>query len=410
MPLDLRSNPTPPPAEAPAASAMPLQPGAYHAKMPTPGEFYDLGRMGPRELEALGKLDWPADLPVPDNLREIAQAVVEVNTSYQDRISQLAGSGHVAAPGRAVDFDSLTPEHRRQIVDSVRKFHEDRKAAAAQPAYSAGLSPSVAQAMRDIDSQVRVNVPPPVTPNPPLTSSPSTYPLTSTPTVVPPMQPFTLPPASPAAVPLTSGPVYTPPMQPFTLPPAPAPAPEAAPEAAASTGFCPHCGWDQSRPDDIEPTEDDKLAYLASVLAPHRRFTRVAEFAGGIRVVFRSMTSDEAEACRRQLAQDLQFGRHADEFSGLTALYDYRFVLALESIDMGGRPAWQAMPLSEIQHDPGNATPLPALVAYVLANVLTADGLRRSIQREHNRFVKLCDRLADNLDKPDFFATAARRP
>ena len=406
MPLDLRTNPVPPPAPPapPLGQPMPLPGGtAYHARMPTPGEFYDLARMGPRELEALDKLDWPADLPVPDNLREIATAVVEVNTSYQDRLAQITGSGHVAKPGEPVDFASLPAEHRRQIVDAVRRFHADRVAGSG-PAIPAGVSPSVAQAMRDIDAQVQMNIPPPA------------------PTFVPPLQPFSLPLTS--QQPPTAAPTFVPPLQPFSLPlasqpqtmPAAPPLPYAAPTQPQATaadvppGFCAHCGWDQSRPSDIEPTEDDKLAYLASVLAPGRRFTRAAQFAGGIRVVFRSMSSAEAEACRRQLSQDLQLGRHADELAGLTALYDYRFVLALDSIDMNGRPAWQATPLDEIAHDESDATALPALVRYLLTHVLTADGLRRAIHREHQRFVKLCDLMADRLDQPDFFATAARRP
>jgi hypothetical protein len=35
---------------------------------------------------------------------------------------------------------------------------------------------------------------------------------------------------------------------------------------AIATPNCPHCGWDLERPDEVEPTEEDKLGYLAMLL------------------------------------------------------------------------------------------------------------------------------------------------
>ncbi len=92
----------------------------------------------------------------------------------------------------------------------------------------------------------------------------------------------------------------------------PGQAPEDKPDAQGEEPHrCPRCGWDQNRPLDIEPTEDDKREFLRKVLFSideSARFVKTYERYGGmVQITFRTQTVSEhmaADQAARRVLRD----------------------------------------------------------------------------------------------------------
>jgi hypothetical protein len=178
----------------------------------------------------------------------------------------------------------------------------------------------------------------------------------------------------------------------------------------AGMTHCPHCHWDLKRPDETQPDLSDKRAFLASALAwPPRRFAReMSLLDGNVKVGFRSLTSREADAALAQVALDFRAGDVVGDGEWFQRLMDYRMTQSIDYIEMSGvGRVYEGQELDDIQYDtdgkPRGWTALPDLRAYLLAEVLTGESIRRVIGQSFMRFQRLNDKLEANASNQDFW-------
>lgn len=255
-------------------------------------------------------------------------------------------------------------------------------------------------------------------------------------------------PAPPAAVPLPTIPGLRPAVEP--LPVAPAPEPPLLPGASdatvsealrvaeeggtsiprneaeipapgevglsrsgsVDTTHCPHCGWDQSLPDTIEPETGDAHAYLAMILGGKgvRFFKDIAIFGGQVRLQLRSLTSTEGDLAWAQTYDDLKAGRLMNDAEVVRQVSEYRMTMALSRLEMGGAPPISIPEVSHYQAPPGVRTPLPMLRDWIFAEVLPSEALRRAVFERYAKFQSLCEKLEARASDPDFWTGIAAQP
>lgn len=176
----------------------------------------------------------------------------------------------------------------------------------------------------------------------------------------------------------------------------------------ARAAICPQCHFNQDNTDVIDVSEDDKYAYLQSLLSgsPFRR--RVPIFGGVVSLILRSLTTDEATAVDAQMMDDLKHDRVDTQIEFHTARLYYRTALGVERIDFGADKAAVTPKLSSIAIQPGPdgitpVTGLPQLLRRFESDVVPQESLRRSVGRAYMKFQRLVERLEANSETPDFW-------
>jgi hypothetical protein len=200
------------------------------------------------------------------------------------------------------------------------------------------------------------------------------------------------------------------PSPPPAHPPAfPSPLPQAG--GAAERLFCSHCGHDQSRTDDTEITDEDKLRFVQAVLG-QKRFEKEYRMLGGSLVVgFRTLTNEETDMAFTQAAYDVQSGVVAEIDQYFRTVSDYRLALGLRRLD-----------LPETKHHlpelwgyttpepPKNTTKLKYIVPFIYDRILVSETLRRACNAAFVRFNRLVEKLEAHIDHSNFWpAIDARR-
>jgi hypothetical protein len=410
--LDLRKQPPPPPAPA-ATLDLPqtmLGPGMFQ-----PGQVLDPRYMTDWEKKQLAALGWEEGTPIPGNAADLIAAVQEEAT-VGGLLPVPADTPPLAMP-TPVDISRLPASRQRELRDALEQAGRFQQQFSAQEAATAGLAPGIADAVRVADEVARGNQPGPgvaVVDDRPPRSHQDVY--GPPPTVVPPgpkpagwRRPEPEPPPQPKPElkwRFKPGPEPDSKPEPKPDPLVDLPIGELSNTGAGGITHCPHCSWDLKRPDPSEPDDDDKRTYLMAALAgPGHRFVRESVLLGGkIKVSYRELTGNEADAALTQIADDVRKGRVVGDGEWWQRLMDYRMTQALGYIDVQGvGRVHEGVDLDDIESDDGNPTPYPALVGHLLDSVLYSESIRRAVGQGFMRFQRLCEKLEANADEPSFW-------
>jgi hypothetical protein len=64
---------------------------------------------------------------------------------------------------------------------------------------------------------------------------------------------------------------------------------------------------------------------------------------------------------------------------------------------------FEGVDLDDVESDDGNPTVYPALLSYLLTNVLYSESIRRAVGQGFMRFQRLCEKLEANADTASFW-------
>lgn len=182
---------------------------------------------------------------------------------------------------------------------------------------------------------------------------------------------------------------------------------------------CPHCGWDQSKPEPAEqPSYEDKTGFLQSVLGQIRYKKVYALFEGKMAVVFRTLTAEEADLCMTQTALDMaKTGQFGNEKVFWRTLADYRLVLSVESVYSEGKgkiytapeDIWTGFDIAP-EDKPKDSTILPLVVNYMYAEVLTMETLRKMIGVNFFLFQRMVELMEAHVLDANFWKATEEQP
>lgn len=132
---------------------------------------------------------------------------------------------------------------------------------------------------------------------------------------------------------------------PASLPPGALPAPGAkAPEGPKTVAACPRCRWDKDAAFAIVIADDDKRAFVNSLVSGTPFSRAYPIFGGALEVVFRDLTPDESDAVAKAASDEVQpwgvnpqtdpmlFASRVEETMSRSA--DSRAVLALVAVSV----------------------------------------------------------------------------
>lgn len=184
--------------------------------------------------------------------------------------------------------------------------------------------------------------------------------------------------------------------------------------ATAPLQFCPHCGWDLSIPEIVEPSHDEKMTFLASMLGG-QTFSKTFNLLGGQLVIeLRTLTTQEIDEIYRQAFRDREngvIGTDAEFWERVNRMRLYLQLLAFRSTtrnrDMPNGFTPESNPNAhsfwEFPADTLRDQKLPAVEKWLLTNVLTNESINRVLQIHCNRFNRLVSRLEAMVDNADFW-------
>lgn len=192
-----------------------------------------------------------------------------------------------------------------------------------------------------------------------------------------------------------------------------APSKEYQPSAISLMPNCPHCGWDLKREDLIGVTPEDKFDFVQSILGSIRFKKSYEMFDGKYKVVFKAITTKEADIAYRQIVIDGQLDYNSRIIGGTDFywrnLQAYRMVMSLDSIESVdyGRVSVPSLEEAEIEMpDSGPIKLQNKLVPFlnhVLDNYLPLESTRAIIGHAYFEFQSLCDKLQVMAESPTFW-------
>jgi hypothetical protein len=408
-PIDFRSYRKAPPAPpAPAATALPGE-----GRLPLqPGTVIPVDRLTPAERAGLEQIGWKPGTGVPTNL---ADAIARATADHAHELPVRPDTPPLVVTETPID--RLPEERKWQLAAAVQQADLQRKHLESlprieQPGFQHGIDAAIAaaSAIPPVPPPRGADVSPP-TPQPP--SSPIVG-----------LYSRTVDPSSSVTEPRTQA--------------VSAPGPYTAEErtnhlrqlrdweqtihqlrtrvaeleadrpgsGAIATPNCPHCGWDLERPDEVEPTEEDKLGYLAMLLGGAAvRFTKDVPLYGGQLVVrFRTLTYPERCLTNEQAGWDLRSGKIFGDGEYFNNLIDYRLVLSIERVILADRGEFPVPEATSAERLDGEHTVLPRLRDWFTEQVLPSEMVVMAIKKEFIRFQALIEKLTATASNPDFWA------
>ena len=179
---------------------------------------------------------------------------------------------------------------------------------------------------------------------------------------------------------------------------------------------CPHCGWDMSIPGTAEPTYDEKMGFLHSVLG-QKAFTHQYElFAGKVVVRFRTLTTKEMDVVYNQVFREREDGEVTTIQDYWEKVNRYRLYLQLTYLSATDGSFTHTLPdgyslesnlHAESYYDFKPANPdnsyLPEIEQHVLKEVLRTESIQRAINTMCARFNRLVAKLEAMIDNSDFW-------
>lgn len=383
-------------------AARPAQP-APEGKAPRllrtfePGELVTANNLTPLESALLVKAGWKPGDPIPTNLPQIVQQgqqLVREDAARQEQARQ--ASHRPPAAGPVTDFDELPADKQEQIMAALAGAkqadqraktqraaavspHDSVNAAFQEAALAAGLSPEALKpATRKPGTAAPTQAAPPPLPAPP---------------PPPPPPPPAAPPAEeddpPAPPPMTTG---------------------------AATDRCQHCGWRRDVPEpSTQPAIEDRRDFLQALLGGIR-YKKAYSFLGGqLRVVFRTLTTAEADMAFLQAAIDNSQTAGDDDAGGearfMRTLTDYRLCLSIDSLTRPDGVEEMPSGLDDWQTDPPpkGQTKLRQILPYIYEHVLPIESARRVVGSQFFLFQRQVELMEAHILDSDFW-TATEEP
>ncbi len=407
MQPDFASFRKPPSPAAPAFATPAVDPQAQAFAAAFPGQQLPMpiGRpLTAAEAKVVSALGWQQGEPVPGDLPAL---LARISADQKHAATDVRGILPVAADTapvkmQVVDINSLPPEQQEAFRKDFRIMIDRDKARLADASKPAPtLAPGVSEALAVANAMPAVGLS--VTQNAGSVSQGPPRGTAVTSHHVPGFDAGRLA----AAAAAQRDQAKTAPAQPPPLPPDPP-----VVDAGHAPGNCPHCGWDLDRPDEIEPTDVDKLAFLAMVLGgPEVRFRKeVAMFGGRVVANFRTLTPAEAELAFRQALDDRVNGKFQIGFEQAQAIHRYRLVLSLESIESQGTGLTPVASLAAEAPSEGQKTILPELLAFVLTSVLPHENVLKAVEQAFLRFQTMAEKMESRVNDDSFWPGIGERP
>lgn len=309
-------------------------------------------------LKQLGIVDNPENLPA--NIAEKIHNVVKETSKVE--MPKVDKPLHIPEP---VDFSQLPDDKKKEIVGFIREAAEERKKEQAnKPAYvDPPLDPKIFKEPEIIDDLL------PSTPKKTEEQKPSES-------------------ATAATI------------------------PEGAGSGLVSPGpaLCPHCGWDTTKTELTEVTDEDKLDFVQSVLGGIRFKKIYSVFGGRLNITFRALTTAESDTAYKQLIVDAQNDLQSKILSDTSfywrTLMAYRAVMSIEKIESTDNII-EIPPIDEIDVDEKAYkkpnTKLFALFDDLVSQVMPTEVMRNTITHLYTEFNSLCEKLQSMAESKDFW-------
>lgn len=190
--------------------------------------------------------------------------------------------------------------------------------------------------------------------------------------------------------------------------PAPPPVEQPATGVASTHTNCQRCAWPLDVPFEIVPTDKDKQGFMAGILGLGR-FEKHYELLGGnLEVYFRSLSTAESTMIQKQLGAMVRSGEVIGDGEFWACLMEFRMVLSVSRLVIGGNVKYEAKPIIEWEKDfpPVDKilpTPIPRLADYFYEHCASQEPLRRILGQTHQEFQRLVEALEVMTNKSDFW-------
>jgi len=190
------------------------------------------------------------------------------------------------------------------------------------------------------------------------------------------------------------------------------PEPEVAVESAVEVvtssqdyiPHCPRCLHNLNGPL-CEPTQEDKIGYIALIMGDQKRFRKtVSLFGGRIIVTFRSLLTSEENLALVQIDEDTHNNKFANLILYTATLEDYRMLMSIESVQRKGKQTLEIAPIGDYEFDSDvNTTPLPEFKAWLDDELFSAFSLRNTVSKSHWEFAQILQYLESRAPDDPFF-------
>lgn len=197
----------------------------------------------------------------------------------------------------------------------------------------------------------------------------------------------------------------------------------AATGAAPSVQICRHCGWNQAQEDIPEPDYHDKMAFLQSVLGQKPFVKEYDLYGGAVQVTFRTLSTQEADACWKQVNHDVLKRNLTSELDMHEKVQRYR--TCMQTLRLTSREFDHEQPdgLTSVYNPnatafwtfdpesiPEGETPLPLVEEYMFKHVFRTETVGRTVTVILQQFNRLVAKMEAMVDNADFWkATGAPR-
>lgn len=170
--------------------------------------------------------------------------------------------------------------------------------------------------------------------------------------------------------------------------------------------ICPRCGWDLKIPYKVEVSDDDRLRFQTALLSGTRFTKAYLFFDGAMRVVFRSLSSREAElsyACTMaDAAKDLADKAYRSALEYWGNLISYRLALSLQEFYTERLGAvcleeFDKLEFSGLSESPSDFDKLRALHEYVFNHVLKLESIKRMVGTLFQEFQRVYEQLEQDF-------------
>lgn len=163
---------------------------------------------------------------------------------------------------------------------------------------------------------------------------------------------------------------------------------------------CPRCRFDMTKTEVVEPTREDRYAWLASLFGARFRKSYLL-YGGQVRISFRSLTTAETNLTHDQTLHDLASRSDAGLPAYMDWLFSYRMALSLESIELADsrKLVVPADRFLEAKTGSGDDNRLKGLLQYVRTHILRSESLNRVVTRKFQEFQRLIEWMEADEDR-----------
>ena len=172
---------------------------------------------------------------------------------------------------------------------------------------------------------------------------------------------------------------------------------------------CPRCLWPLSQAFEVEPSDEDKQSFMAAILAMTRFSKRYSLMGDNVVVFMQSMTTQDAELVSTQLNWMVRKGMIIGDAEYWTYLMEFRLMLMVTKIEIGGNVAYTLpeqskwLGLSGLTSQEVQPTLLPHLRKYFYTHAAPSEPMRRILTQTHRGFQQLVEALEAMTQHPDFW-------